>query len=213
MAKGEAARIILWMCWVTQWLISSIYVALALITFAKLWEASAEVFVDTADLVKNKIWRAPMASCLLSALLVIGFDLMSCITLIKKSINRAGPGFGYGFIVAFCFSLSSFLLLCGLVLDGFKKVVVDVLEQPGAVGSWTKYSSDLYMGTFVFAIITFCSFLLFGIALMVLQSGMSDHLGIEVTPKQNPGYGPPSGYDPYSNSAFNSAQVHESDME
>ena len=38
----------------------------------------------------------------------------------RKSVNRAGPGFGYGFIVAFCFCLSFFLLLAGLVMDSFR---------------------------------------------------------------------------------------------
>lgn len=177
MAKGEAVRIILWMCWVTQWLISSIYVALALITFAKLMQASSEIFVSEGDMLKNKIWRAPLAACLLSALLVVGFDLLSCVMLIKKSINRAGPGFGYGFIVAFCFCLSFFLLLCGLVLDGFKNVVKEVLEKPN-VTVWTKYCTDTYMGALVFALLGFCTFFLFGIALVILQAGVSAQLGM-----------------------------------
>lgn len=38
----------------------------------------------------------------------------------RKSINRSGPGFGYGFLVAFCFTLAFFVLLVGLVMDGFR---------------------------------------------------------------------------------------------
>lgn len=41
----------------------------------------------------------------------------------RKSIERRGPGFGYGFIVAMCFTLGFFTLLCGLVLNGFDDVV------------------------------------------------------------------------------------------
>lgn len=44
-------------------------------------------------------------------------------------MNRSGPGFGYGFLVAFCFTLSIFCLLCGLVLQGFQKVVSESLES------------------------------------------------------------------------------------
>lgn len=46
----------------------------------------------------------------------------------SKSIEKRGPGVGYGFVVAMCFTLAFFVLLCGLVLDGFKDVVHDDLE-------------------------------------------------------------------------------------
>ena len=46
----------------------------------------------------------------------------------RKSINRSGPGFGYGFLVAFCFTLAFFCLLVGLILDSFKDVVKNTLE-------------------------------------------------------------------------------------
>ena len=52
----------------------------------------------------------------------------------RKSVQKGGPGFGYGFVCAFCFTLAFFCLLCGLVLDGFKDNVQDQLEvkcKPG----------------------------------------------------------------------------------
>ncbi len=49
----------------------------------------------------------------------------------RKSIAKRGPGFGYGFLVAMCFTLAFFTLLCGLVLEGFKDVVQSQLEQGG----------------------------------------------------------------------------------
>lgn len=42
---------------------------------------------------------------------------------------KSGPGFGYGFIVAWAFVMSFFTLLCGLIIEGFKDVVVTQLEQ------------------------------------------------------------------------------------
>jgi hypothetical protein len=45
----------------------------------------------------------------------------------RKSVQKGGPGFGYGFVCAFCFTLAFFCLLCGLVLDGFKDTVKDHL--------------------------------------------------------------------------------------
>ncbi len=47
----------------------------------------------------------------------------------RKSINRSGPGFGYGFLVAFCFTLAFFLLLVGLVMDSFRDVVTEQLQN------------------------------------------------------------------------------------
>jgi hypothetical protein len=47
----------------------------------------------------------------------------------SKSIEkRGGPGMAYGFIMSACFTLSFFVLLCGLVLDGFKEVVAQELQ-------------------------------------------------------------------------------------
>jgi hypothetical protein len=43
-------------------------------------------------------------------------------------VQKGGPGFGYGFVCAFCFTMAFFCLLCGLVLDGFKDTVQDELE-------------------------------------------------------------------------------------
>jgi hypothetical protein len=43
-------------------------------------------------------------------------------------VNRAGAGFSYGFMVAFALALSFFLLLCGLVMDGFRPEVQTSLE-------------------------------------------------------------------------------------
>lgn len=58
----------------------------------------------------------------------------------RKSIQKGGPGFGYGFVCAFCFTLAFFCLLCGLVLDGFKDVVQDQLavkrEWQAACAEW-----------------------------------------------------------------------------
>lgn len=51
-----------------------------------------------------------------------------CLVRCRKSIQKGSPGFGYGFVCAFCFTLGFFCLLCGLVLDGFKDTVKDQLE-------------------------------------------------------------------------------------
>mmetsp|Transcript_4537 Transcript_4537/g.7717 ORF Transcript_4537/g.7717 Transcript_4537/m.7717 type:complete len:333 (-) Transcript_4537:930-1928(-) len=190
MGKGgcnrEAARVVLWMLWVTVWLLTSIYVLLAVITFAQLWQAASELSYGLKDITHNKIWRAPLASLVLSALLTFGFNMTSCVTLIKKSVNRAGPGFSYGFMVAFSFSLSFFLLLCGLVLDGFRHEVKQSLEPQtyangttyGGVSNWSTYNSQAFIGTEVLALLSFCTYFLFGFALVFLQSAISDQLGI-----------------------------------
>jgi len=42
---------------------------------------------------------------------------------------RTGPGFGYGWVLAWAFVMSFFTLLCGLVLEGFRDVVTTELEK------------------------------------------------------------------------------------
>lgn len=70
--------------WVITWLFNCIFVAITLISFTQLWEASS-IYLPTSgqNIYSDRTWRAPMASCILSALLVIGYDIMSCVTLIK----------------------------------------------------------------------------------------------------------------------------------
>lgn len=56
----------------------------------------------------------------------------------RKSINRAGPGFGYGFIVAYAFCLSFFMLLCGLVLDCFRPKLASLSKDI----NWTAFNTS-----------------------------------------------------------------------
>jgi hypothetical protein len=46
-------------------------------------------------------------------------------------MTKGGPGFGYGFIVAWAFVMSFFCLLCGLILQGFADTVEDKLIAHG----------------------------------------------------------------------------------
>jgi hypothetical protein len=51
----------------------------------------------------------------------------------RKSINKSGPGFGYGFIMAWTFVMFFYCLLCGLVLDSFSTTVSADLESRESV--------------------------------------------------------------------------------
>lgn len=50
---------------------------------ARMQASNAVVASGGTALIVDRSWRAPLATCILSSLLVIGFDLMSCITLVK----------------------------------------------------------------------------------------------------------------------------------
>ncbi|PNW78709.1 hypothetical protein CHLRE_09g387467v5 [Chlamydomonas reinhardtii] len=163
-------------------IITTLYYLLSGVTFFKLLTASGEAALDIQSLVLNRVWRAPLAATFLGALLVFGFNMFSCCILIKKSINRSGPGFGYGFLVAFCFTLAFFCLLVGLIMDSFKNTVEDNLT---GFTSWTKYSTELYIATEVFCFICFVMFMLFFLVLVILQGAITDHLGIN-TEMTNP---------------------------
>ena len=43
--------------------------------------------------------------------------------LCRKSIAKTGPGFRYGFIVAWAFVMSFFTLMCGLIMEGLTHTV------------------------------------------------------------------------------------------
>lgn len=47
-----------------------------------------------------------------------------------------------------------------------------------AAKSWSSYSSQSFVGTEVFALISFVVYLLFGILLVILQNAVGDQLGI-----------------------------------
>lgn len=176
-SSKECFRIALWMCWVTNMLFTTIYYLLSGVTAFKLVAAANQIVAkDAKTLVLNRVWRAPIAATGLAALLVFGFNMFSCCILIKKSLNRSGPGFGYGFMVAFCFTLSFFSLLVGLIMDSFREVVHTTLE--GKVAAWSKYTTELFIGTEVFAFLCFVLFILFFLALVIFQSAVSDQLGI-----------------------------------
>ncbi len=96
------------MAWVTNMIITTIYYLLSAVTFYKLLNASQQVSLASPPspapsaapapspssgtpqsfdiehvLTLDRIWRAPLASCLLGSLLVFGFNIFSCCILIK----------------------------------------------------------------------------------------------------------------------------------
>eukprot|EP00879_Flechtneria_rotunda_P019795 GHRR01020807.1.p1 GENE.GHRR01020807.1~~GHRR01020807.1.p1 ORF type:complete len:193 (+),score=56.80 GHRR01020807.1:314-892(+) len=171
--SGEGRRIILWMCWVTNMLITTIYYILSFATTANLVKSYKLLNIA----ISNEVWRAPVAASLLGGLLVLLFNILSCAILIRKSIHKGGPGFGYGFVCSFCLALAFFCLLCGLVLDGFKDVVQDELEVK-LPDSWSKVNTGAYLGTIGFAYLCFVMFVLFFFALVVFQGAVTEELGL-----------------------------------
>lgn len=125
--------------------------------------------------------------------------------LIRKSVNRAGPGMGYGFVCAFCFCLAFFCLLCGLVLDGFSDVVRDQLEVKLA-GRWTKYNTGEFAATTGFAYICFVMFMLFFVALLMFQGAVAEELS--TLPTLRPG----AGFNPYARMAVPAAMESQGAM-
>lgn len=67
-------------------LVTTIYYLLSAVTFYKLLNATAHPTTGTLDLqgaIANQTYRAPLAATALGALLVFGFNIFSCIILIK----------------------------------------------------------------------------------------------------------------------------------
>uniref|UniRef100_A0A383W088 Uncharacterized protein n=1 Tax=Tetradesmus obliquus TaxID=3088 RepID=A0A383W088_TETOB len=108
-----------------------------------------------------------------------------CAILVKKTVSKGGPGLGYGFVCAFCFTLAFFCLLCGLVLDGFKDVVRDQLQMK-LPDSWSSVNMGTYLGTIGFAYLCFVMFILFFFALVVFQGAVTQELGLPPVRAMNP---------------------------
>lgn len=177
------------MCWVVNMIVTSIYYILSFITTTNLIKSYKLLDIS----ISNQIWRAPVAASLLGGLLVLLFNLLSCAILIRKSIEKRGPGFGYGFMVAMCFTLAFFVLLCGLVLDGFRETVRQELEVKLS-GSWSKYSTGEYNATIALAYLCFIMFIVFCFALIVFQTAVSEELGIAAVR-------PSAAFNPYAQMA------------
>eukprot|EP00879_Flechtneria_rotunda_P023321 GHRR01024670.1.p1 GENE.GHRR01024670.1~~GHRR01024670.1.p1 ORF type:complete len:190 (+),score=51.37 GHRR01024670.1:645-1214(+) len=127
------------------------------------------------NFISNNIWRAPIAACALGGLMVVFFNLLSCIVLIRKSIAKTGPGFGYGFIVAWAFVLSFFILMCSLIMEGFSTTVE---RQLTAESGWTGVMTGAFKATYIFGYIVCVMFMLFFLTLLIFQGAVTKQLGI-----------------------------------
>ncbi|KAG2443362.1 hypothetical protein HXX76_001723 [Chlamydomonas incerta] len=168
---GEWKRTLLWMMWTINLLINAVYMVMTFATCNKLVNSFYKLNIS----LHNNTWRAPIAATVLGGLMVLTFNIMSCVILIRKSVNRSGPGFGYGFIMAWCFVMSFFCLLCGLVTSGFYPIVQDVL-QPNT--SWSSIDTGAYAGTTVFSFICGGFYMFFFISLVVFQGGIMKQTGL-----------------------------------
>uniref|UniRef100_A0A7S0S0Y4 Secretory carrier membrane protein n=1 Tax=Chlamydomonas leiostraca TaxID=1034604 RepID=A0A7S0S0Y4_9CHLO len=169
---GECRRIILWVFWTLNMLLNFIYMCLSFATASRLGKSAADV---KANFISNAAWRAPVAACVLGGLMVLFFNIFSCVVLIRKSIHRQGPGFGYGFIMAWSFVMSFFCFLCGLILDAFDETVRSHLEE---VEQWKTYWTGAYIGTVVFAFLCCAMFMIFFLCLVIFQGGISKAIGL-----------------------------------
>lgn len=166
----EWQRVVLWSFWALNMLINIIYIGMSFATSSRLAK-----HLNRNITLESDAWRAPIAATVLGPLMVLVFNIMSCVILIRKSINRSGPGFGYGFIMAWSFVMAFYCLLCGLILDSFSTTA---LEDGDGASGWTQYYSSVYKGTVVLNYICASLFVVFFIALVSFQGGISKHLNM-----------------------------------
>mmetsp|Transcript_16518 Transcript_16518/g.35726 ORF Transcript_16518/g.35726 Transcript_16518/m.35726 type:complete len:230 (-) Transcript_16518:301-990(-) len=174
--KKEWQRVALWSFWALNTLIDIIYMGMSFATSSRL---SRHVGESTFGIASDA-WRAPIAASTLGALMVLVFNIMSCVILIRKSINKSGPGFGYGFIMAWSFVMAFYCLLCGLVLDSFTTNVDFVTDQHELNNStgWTSYYTQIYNGTIILAYICAGMFTIFFLCLVIFQGGITKTIGM-----------------------------------
>eukprot|EP00199_Chlamydomonas_sp_CCMP681_P006188 CAMPEP_0119108960 /NCGR_PEP_ID=MMETSP1180-20130426/16460_1 /TAXON_ID=3052 ORGANISM="Chlamydomonas cf sp, Strain CCMP681" /NCGR_SAMPLE_ID=MMETSP1180 /ASSEMBLY_ACC=CAM_ASM_000741 /LENGTH=209 /DNA_ID=CAMNT_0007094647 /DNA_START=160 /DNA_END=789 /DNA_ORIENTATION=- len=167
---GEWRRLLLWIFWTFNMLINLCYVCISFATSSRL----VQNYAGLASAFDNTAWRAPIAACVLGGIMVLMFNAMSCAVLIRKSINKSGPGFGYGFIMGWCFVMAFFTFLCGLVLDSFGDVIKSQLEDE----KWKSYWTSAYYGTIALAFICSAFYLIFFLTMVIFQGGISKTIGL-----------------------------------
>ncbi|GBF99933.1 hypothetical protein Rsub_12626 [Raphidocelis subcapitata] len=192
MATGEGKRIFLWTFWVANLLVDAVYVVMSWSTADNLSRASGNLHIENGwkqdvgqtarAFISNNIWRAPVAAAALGGLMVVLFNLLSCGVLLRRSMARGAAGFGYGFMLAWAFVLSFFTLLCGLVIEGFKDVVVKELEK---TENWTTLATGAFHASYAFSYIVSALFMVFFLVLLLLQNQITKELGIYETMHQH----------------------------
>lgn len=196
-SNKEWQRVVLWSFWGVNMIIDIVYIGMSFATSTRLSK-----HIDVKFNVNYNTWRAPIAATVLGPLMVLVFNIMSCVILIRKSVNRSGPSFGYGFIMAWSFMMAFYCLLCGLILDSFSTDALspsvsgnatDITGKPIATSSsWTAYYSQVYHGTVILNYICCGLFLIFFLAFVVFQGGISKHLNMydaKTDRKRRPGHG------------------------
>mmetsp|Transcript_34639 Transcript_34639/g.62390 ORF Transcript_34639/g.62390 Transcript_34639/m.62390 type:complete len:218 (-) Transcript_34639:370-1023(-) len=168
---GEWRRILLWTSWMLNMLMNFIYLVLAFATCTNIVQAFGGLDIE----FNNQAWHAPIAACAMGGVMVFVFNLFSCFILLRKSINKSGPGFGYGFIMAMCFVMAFFTLLCGLVTSGFTSTVQTELAT---LSKWSKYDTGAYIGTTIFSLICAFMYMVFFIVLVIFQGGIMKQTGL-----------------------------------
>lgn len=189
---GAWKRIVLWVFWSLSLLVTVFYVIVNFYTCSKLISYAGNIdFWNTSDLtaqnLKNvtaslfqdshKIWRAPISATMLGGIMVLIYIVLSFIILLRKQIKRAGPGFGYGFVVAWCFVMSWFTLICALILDSFNKQAQRYYSQESG------WNQNAYVATYIVSYITAAMFMVFFVCMLLFQGGIEKRLGLAPTKK------------------------------
>ncbi|GBF97163.1 hypothetical protein Rsub_10350 [Raphidocelis subcapitata] len=169
MCSPRARRILLWACLASSVVVSCIYNVLSLSTAASLIKATRAL-----EGGGGRLWRVPAAAAALGGVSSLAFNLASCIVLLSKLAERCPSA-----VVALSVAsgmLSVFVLLCGVVLDGFREAVSSQLEAK--VSTWTASSTREFASASAFAFIAFVALLMACVLLVVFRPVVEAELGI-----------------------------------
>lgn len=86
---GECRRTGLWIFWTLNMVLNLVHMVLSFATSQKLITSLSSMNLMSFS---NHAWQAPIAACILGGLMVLIFNILSCIILIRKSVNKSGPG-------------------------------------------------------------------------------------------------------------------------
>ncbi|CAD7704385.1 unnamed protein product [Ostreobium quekettii] len=159
---------LLWTSWIWTTTVGLLYVGLSLSTFSKVYRAEVETKKPEGDL-----WSLLVASifgpCLVFIYSVFSLCLLSWLTLRKK---KRKAGFWYGFMTSACANLGLVVLLCSLVLQGYKRDVVSLFQKDGGV-HWSGVDTAVFETTFIVGYVASGFYIILGGILYYGRSLMS----------------------------------------
>ncbi|GLC48985.1 hypothetical protein PLESTB_000170000 [Pleodorina starrii] len=150
-------RCLVWSLWALNLFISSVYLAISLVTFHNVKHGVKYlVQFENREAFKNSL----LAACILGFLVVLFWIIFSFFVLFLRFFSSLP--LGYGVMLGSCSHTGFFMLLCGLVLQTHESLASKFRD----LKIWSSPDYQTYLATFIFNYILCGSYLIMFLVLI-----------------------------------------------